>query len=319
MEHRPEHLPDDSVRAGLARLGIHATELSYAAVGFGDHHWYVTATDGTRWFATVADLENKPHCGDGAAAALAGLRSAMETAVRLRAAGLEFVVAPFGEPVVELGDRYALSVFPVVEGTSGHFGQEMAAGDGVLVQELLARLHTTRVDAPAWSIDPPALRMDGVWSDGPYAEQARRLVDEHESMIRKRFEEFERLAEGVRGAAVVVTHGEPHPGNLIRGAAGFHLVDWDTVGVAVPERDLSVLTDNPAELARYQELTGHEPSADALRLYRLRWHLNDLVEFVDWFREPHTDDPDTVLAWTSFQETLAALGQTTTGVSGCGT
>ncbi|GAB2811409.1 thiamine kinase-like enzyme [Lentzea nigeriaca] len=106
---------------------------------------------------------------------------------------------------------------------------------------------------------------------------------------------------------MVVTHGEPHPGNLIRTTTGFYLVDWDTVGMAVPERDLSVLTDDPAELTRYRELTGHERSADALRLYRLRWYLYDLVDFVDWFREPHTDDPDTMPAWTSFRETLTAL------------
>ncbi|WP_189251810.1 phosphotransferase [Lentzea flava] len=307
MKHRPDHLPDESVRSGLSQLGIRAAELHYAAVGFGDHHWHVAAEDGTRWFATVADLENKHHCGDGPAAALAGLRAAMTTAVRLRAAGLEFVVAPFGEPVVKLGDRYALSVFPVVDGTSGDFGQTMTPDDVVLLQELLARLHTTEVEAPPCALDLPALKTDGAWSDGPYAEQARRLVNEHEGAIRARFEEFERLAEGVRRSAVVVTHGEPHPGNLIRTPAGFHLVDWDTVGLAVPERDLSVLTGDPAELTRYRELTGHEPSADALRLYRLRWQLYDLVEFVDWFRKPHTDDPDTVLAWTWFRKTLTAL------------
>ncbi|SDH46223.1 spectinomycin phosphotransferase [Lentzea fradiae] len=90
-----------------------ATGLTYAAIGFGDHHRHVTALDGTRWFATVADLTGKPHCGPTASTALTGLRSAM-----LRAAGLEFVVAPVGEPVVQLGERYALSVLPAVEGSS---------------------------------------------------------------------------------------------------------------------------------------------------------------------------------------------------------
>ncbi|GAB2811403.1 Ser/Thr protein kinase RdoA (MazF antagonist) [Lentzea nigeriaca] len=150
--------------------------------------WHVTAEDGVRQVATVADLANKPHCGDGAVAALAGLRAAMSTAVRLRAAGLEFVVAPSGEPVVELGGDHALSVFPVVDGTPGHFGQPMTADDAVLVREVLARLHTTGVDAPPCPIDLPAPRTGGPWSDGPYAEQARRLVHDHAGVIRERFE-----------------------------------------------------------------------------------------------------------------------------------
>jgi spectinomycin phosphotransferase len=31
---------------------------------------------------------------------------------------------------------------------------------------------------------------------------------------------------------MVVTHGEPHPGNLIQTSAGLVLIDWDTVAVA---------------------------------------------------------------------------------------
>lgn len=307
MERQPEELSDNSVRKGLANLGLEVAEINYAAVGFGDHHWHVTDVSGTRWFATVADLENKPHCGDGPTATFIRLSSAMNTAVQLREAGLEFVVAPFGTPVIKLEERYALSVFPTVEGMSGDFGQEIAASDCVLIQELLARLHCTKIKAPRLSIDPPTFRTDHVWSDGPYAKPAKMLIDQHEEMIRERFEELNDLSDFVQGTEMVVTHGEPHPGNLIWGASSLHLVDWDTVGAAIPERDLSVLTDDPTELTRYQDLTGYTPSAEALQLYRLRWRLNDLIEFVDWFRAPHTDDADTKLAWTSFQETLAAL------------
>ena len=39
-------------------------------------------------------------------------------------------------------------------------------------------------------------------------------------------------------AEVVLTHGEPHPGNTMRTEDGWRLIDWDTARIAPPERDL---------------------------------------------------------------------------------
>ena len=36
----------------------------------------------------------------------------------------------------------------------------------------------------------------------------------------------------------MITHGEPHPGNILRSRGRLLLIDWDTAGVALPERDL---------------------------------------------------------------------------------
>ncbi|MGH3770032.1 MAG: phosphotransferase family protein [Pseudonocardiaceae bacterium] len=104
-----------------------------------------------------------------------------------------------------------------------------------------------------------------------------------------------------------MTHGEPHLGNLILGDDGYLLVDWDTVGLAVPERDLSVLSDSPLALARYAEVTGRTPDAAALALYRLRWSLVDVAEFITWFRGPHSRTSDTEAAWQGFTGTLDHL------------
>jgi aminoglycoside phosphotransferase (APT) family kinase protein len=47
----------------------------------------------------------------------------------------------------------------------------------------------------------------------------------------------------------VVTHGEPHRGNVIRDPrGGVYLVDWDTTLIAPRERDLRMVLD--------RELTG---------------------------------------------------------------
>ena len=50
---------------------------------------------------------------------------------------------------------------------------------------------------------------------------------------------------------LVVTHGEPHAGNVMRRSDGRHLlVDWDTVAVAPPERDLWMHMDTATTTPR---------------------------------------------------------------------
>ncbi|WP_234334333.1 phosphotransferase [Streptomyces sp. NRRL B-1347] len=300
------------------------SRVTYAPVGFGDYHWTVTDEDGRPWFATVSDLEHKEHCGQGAVAALKGLRQAMDTALTLRERdGLRFVVAPVaaadGGAVLPLDARYALTVFPHVPGRAGEFGQRLSEAERDQVLALLAELHgrTPPETTPPATAEPPGLHgihealaaSEGPWPGGPFAEPARQLLREHEATLRARLAEFEALVARVRGrgAPLVVTHGEPHPGNLIQGEEGYLLVDWDTVGLALPERDLSLISADPAALARYTELTGRTPDPDALALYRLRWSLLDVAEFVEWFRGEHQRSEDTESAWKSFTGTLDHL------------
>jgi spectinomycin phosphotransferase len=61
------------------------------------------------------------------------------------------------------------------------------------------------------------------------------------------------------------------------------LIDWDTVGLAVPARDLWWLDD--------------VQRTPAIELYRLRWDLDDVSVFLAEFRAPHTRTPDTEQAW----------------------
>ncbi|WP_336213920.1 phosphotransferase [Nonomuraea sp. LPB2021202275-12-8] len=324
MEDLPEGFDEDRLRAGLRGFGLHATTIGYAPVGFGDYHWTVTDAAGERWFATVADLDHKEHCGQGAVAALAGLRRAMETAAVLRERdGLSFVVAPLrapsGETVVPLDARYGLSVFPYLPGTAGEFGQEQTPEERGMVLDLLADLHSRTPPEPVPAIAPALPGRAGLeaalseaattWRGGPFSEPARGLVAAHATALRARLRDFDRLDGDVRGrgAALVVTHGEPHPGNLLLGDGGYLLVDWDTVGLAVPERDLSVVSADPAAFARYTETTGHAVDPAAVELYRLRWALSDVADFAAWFRAPHTRNPDTETAWQGLTRTVEHL------------
>ncbi|MET7330584.1 phosphotransferase [Nonomuraea sp. NPDC005650] len=308
MRDRPDSFDEGLLPPALGAWGIEARTLDYAPVGFGDYHWIA---DG-RWFITVADVRRR---------GFDGLRPAMDTAAALRSeAGLGFVVAPLrttdGATLLRLDrHRWAMSVFPFVNGRAGEFGEEQPAEDRAAIIDLLATLHAT---PPPLSTPPRPLELSGragleqalqdrrlPWLGGPYSEPARELIADHAGVLRRGLAEFDRMAADP--GEPVVTHGEPHPGNLLRSGERWLLVDWDTVGLAVPERDLWLVARDAGDLARYADATGRTPDAAALELYRLRWALDDVAEFVEWFRSPHGRTPDAVESWAGLTGTLKTL------------
>ncbi|MFC4561075.1 hypothetical protein ACFO4E_04310 [Nocardiopsis mangrovi] len=341
MLYRPAELDDRDLLEALKEWGIDAGTAAYAAVGFGDHHWTATGGDGRRWFITVADLEQKTAPGVPVDAALEDLRRAMDTAADLRAGaahggtrgarpgdadGLDFVVAPLrtagGATVRRLGERFALSAFPFATGEAGGFGREFDAAERREVVDLLAALHGRRPPASTPARPPRVPGRDGLdrvlaetdrpWTAGPFSEAARALLGGHAEGLRAGLARFDRLAERVarRTGDLVVTHGEPHRANLLRregAAGGFLLVDWDTVGLAVPERDLWHVTADPGDLARYEAATGYAPDPSAMELYRLRWDVEELVIYAGWFRAPHERTADIEQAWAGLIESVERL------------
>lgn len=304
MEDLPPGLAQHDLVEGLCRFGI-TDQPTYVPVGFGDYHWTIA----DRWFASVSDLHNKAYCGTKTTA-LAGLSRAMNTVSALQ---LPFAVTPLkadnGETVIQLDERYALSVFPFLNGTSGRFGDPFSPADHNEVLTILAALHSCEppADTPVLDVNPPnrgeleaLLRDPGEWTGGPYSARARRLLTAKRALIRELLAEFDRLA-GQTSTKAVVTHGEPHPGNLIRTEDGLKLIDWDTVGLAIPERDLSRLD---GEFTRYTELTGHVPDPAGLALYRLRWRLDDIADLAVWLRAPHEQSRDAELSFRYFKESL---------------
>jgi spectinomycin phosphotransferase/16S rRNA (guanine(1405)-N(7))-methyltransferase len=92
---RPDDLADDELAVAVAAAwDLPAVELAYAAVGFGSHHWTVSA-DATRAFLTVDDLSAKLRGrGDTRDEVFCRLERTFRSAAALAKAGLEFVVAP---------------------------------------------------------------------------------------------------------------------------------------------------------------------------------------------------------------------------------
>jgi spectinomycin phosphotransferase len=322
---RPEGVDDPALARVLADgWGLAGWTLQYAPVGAGSYHWQATGqAPGDRRFVTVDDLDDKGWLGRTRPAVLAGLRVAMDAAAALRRSGLGFVTAPepglAGETVRPLGARHAVTVFPFLTGTPGDWGEPLPAPERGELITMLAALHRADPAAARLPRVEPGLSWRGdletalgeltrPWTAGPYAELARALLAGAAGPVRRRLDDLDRRAGRVAAADVVITHGEPHPGNVIQTADGRRLIDWDTAGLAPPERDLwLVATGSGDELSRYAELTGRPVDPAAMEFYRLRWALDDLACFVRDLRAPHGPTPGAQGDWQNLQATLADL------------
>lgn len=315
--------PEDVGECDLANWlfegwGLKVAGTEYAAVGGGSYHWRALDDGGRRHWVTVDDLDQKGYLGDSRDAAFAGLRSAFGTALALREGGLEFVVAPVSTPRAEtvrmVGTHHTIAVFPFVEGSSWQFGERLTSAERAALVDMLVRLHGATPSAA--SIARPAslglsargdlesalLDLDGEWVGGPFSEPSRALVAGRAEDVRQLLETYDLLADEVVTACTepVITHGEPHAGNVMSADGRLLLVDWDTVGLAPPERDLWMVDVGAGdELRRYAEASGRPVNDAAMRLYRLRWRLDDIAIFVKEFRSAHHQTADTEHAWLS--------------------
>ena len=319
MRAPPDGVSEREVVAAVAEgWGLDVAGAEYAPVGGGSYHWRVDG-DGRRWFVTVDDLDRKGWLGADREAVFAGLRAAFDAALGLRdGCGLEFVLGPVpsldGESLRWVGPRHSVAVFPLVEGSVVSSGQGLTPGAGGELGRMLARLHATPPVARPCALQPPERgdleramdELDREWAGGPLAEPARALLARGAAGVRRLLETFDDLAARVaaRGVEPVVTHGEPHAGNVLRTpGGGLLLIDWDTVGLGPPERDLW-LVDADAR-------SGRDVDPDAMRLYELRWWLNDISSYLAVLRRPHIRTADT-------EHALRVLGTLTPSPRGGG-
>jgi len=197
------------------------------------------------------------------------------------------------ETAVRIIARYSLALFPFVEGEPGRWGEQLSAPECRALVTLLADLHAghwATCAVPRRDMEIPGRRRleealgetNRHWHGGPFSEPTRQEVAKSRGVVLGGLDTFDALAAQLSGSpfAPVVTHGEPHAGNLIRRDDGFALVDWDTVALDRPERDSWMVDDGSgAAWATYEELTGRAVDRDAVRLYRLLWELSDVAAF----------------------------------------
>jgi spectinomycin phosphotransferase len=295
-------------------------ELRYVPKGAGGYHWEVRAGGAPTHFVTVDDLDTKPWLGHRRADTYDALAGAYGAAWALRHHdGLESIVAPLstsaGDVLVRLDDGLTMAVFPFVKGRPGAWRDPL---DGELRARLLrelARLHAaTRArgaglrrrlhDLPERDALVSALGdVDTPWAGTALAEPARHALAEHGGRVRAQLDRFDDLARHLasRPVDLVVTHGEPHPGNLIHTPTSILLIDWDTVALAEPERDLWMLRDGDDDSFReYCEVTGRTIDEQALDLYQLMWTLSDIAAYLGWFRDPASPPAWVEPKWSAF-------------------
>jgi hypothetical protein len=326
----PDGLPETALVSTLARSwGMIITSMEYRAVGWGSHHWEVADAAGPHWFVTVDELENKRlSASEPLAAGFARLRASLATAMDLRACGRTFVVAPVptrdGEPLARVNGRFGVAVYPFIAGQSFDWGEFSSAAHRLSLLGLLVDVHTAAPAASRHALADDfavpqrdeleaACAPDGEVADcGPYAHPTSLLARQHAAPIQRLLARYDALVleAQAQGARTVLTHGEPHPGNTMRTADGWVLIDWDTALVAPPERDLWSLDPGDGSiLDAYAMATGTSPQPSLLDLYRLRWDLADIAADVGRFRRPHAGNIDDDQSW----ELLSSLVKRVSG------
>lgn len=317
MNERPAGLGDDDLLPHLVDgWSLSEPALAYAPLGFGSYHWIATEAGGERYFVTVDDLDTRPWLGADRQSAFQGLGRALGTALALRReGGLEFVVAPMpdrdGAAARRVDDRHAVALLPYLQGSTGDFGSPVAAGDLRTVVEMLARLHdatplvqatalTRSFEVPGREVIEAAMNeLGSPWTGGPFAEPARAWLESHARGLTRLLATHDRLRRRIEpDADPVITHGEPHRGNLLFSHDRIHLIDWDTVSLAPPERDLWLVNGGSAEVRElYARISGRPVDEAAIEFYSIGWRLTDVGCFLQDFRRPHRADADTELGW----------------------
>jgi spectinomycin phosphotransferase/16S rRNA (guanine(1405)-N(7))-methyltransferase len=249
----------------------------------------------------------------------------LAAAAGLREHGHAFAIAPLagadGRFLGRVNDRYVVAVYPYVDGQRFSWGEFSSPEHRRAALDMVVGVHAApeAVRAPVPRDDFAVDHLDELESTlesavagvGPYGRAAADLVTAHAGAIRRHRARYAELVAAARAQPdrAVLTHGEPHPGNTMLTADGWVLIDWDTVLVAPPERDLWLIDPGDGSvLAAYAEATGVTPQPSMAALYQLRWELADIAVEVGRFRRPHTGSADDDKAWEILKSNVEALG-----------
>ena len=287
----PDPIGADAILSLLqSSWSLDVDRVEYAAIGYGSYHWYANGNGG-RWLVTADRDDGRP--------VVAAYELTHELGERFG-----FVRSPLparnGDVVVGT-DGWLLSVWPWVVGRSGSFGDGQSPGDVSAVARCLRQLHdysdaqvvsvlVDELEIPGRAALDAVLKQQLSAATGPYAAEVVDRVAANRSRLLGMLAEFEELAVDVRAnSELVITHGEPHIANLVHGESDVVLIDWDTVRWAPRERDLWWLPG-----ASWREAYGVDlqVSESAIAMYRLRWTLFDVADFVPALLGARSAAPD---------------------------
>jgi len=286
MINPPAQVSDADVLSAVRRhWRDDVTAVTYLLVGFGAHHWRAEAVGEAQLFVTL-DLPLPRYTPASLEAAYA---SAAEIAQTLDFVWPSVPSAVDGTYTVTCGPG-SLSATRWLEGTRPDAG---TAG----LAPLLDRLHDCPLPATIsrWVStvdhhlpDQLDLLVDQPWEAGPLGEQARALVSPRLSEVRDWSEEHAGHLASVDPDDFVVTHGEPGEHNQWVVGDRTYLLDWESVLLAPPERDLGALL--------HAGVKSERADPDLVRLFDLEWRLAEIQAFTAWLAGPHEPDTDAHVA-----------------------
>ena len=168
----------------------------------------------------------------------------LDLAQLLAAHGVNVLLPARSEPIVS--DGMSVTAWPFVDGSA-------VVGDWRGVGEQLALVHRIGVDELPVGLPTPSPVGFGWWDfEQLLADVAPRLDTAAEAGIRAALDR--NAGWDTFGASdVVVCHGDVHPGNVVWGADGPILIDWDLLCLAPPGWD-------HAPMMTWAERWGGEPS-----------------------------------------------------------
>jgi spectinomycin phosphotransferase len=296
--------------------------VDHVSGGSTGWHWVVGDDEGPRWFATVDAVDSE----EDRCARIEAFEAAWQLAQHL-----PFVVAPVhtrdARIAVDVAAGLLLTVTPFLDGEPFGAGPLTDDADRVVLAGMIGDLHgqarprRLAVWRPRLGRHTDTRQADlercldqDVWDGGPWSGPAARLVLEARPLLRTALRRYALLGAAVTGNVDrwVVTHGEPHTGNLLRTADGPRLVDWSTVALAPRERDLrEALGEAEGEEPWYSYMeAGGRPGAlspDTLELFALQRHLSVLSESVVRFSRPHADTEDEQHFFGHLEQELGTL------------
>ncbi len=141
---------------------------------------------------------------------------------------------------------------------------------------------------PAFADDLGA-RVRTPWTLGPYGERAREAISARLPDVGSWVARYHGRAAEAAERTWVATHGEPHHANQLVAKHGTVLVDWETLKLAPPERDLTAIGDGDPLM---------------LEMFDLEWRLSEIKEYATWFAAPHTGTEDDAIAYDGLVEEL---------------
>lgn len=281
-------LDERELRAELeGHYGAPAGPLEFVPVGEDGWHYRL----GDLWISVRRDLRGH-------------LPEAYQAAEILRRSGLGFVIAPLPGAdgrVSRMVSGYPVVVFPHLPVSAV---ESLDAAGLAAIVDLLARVHQSMVGVslPVETYDLPFAE-DVMWAldiasgrapdAGPYSRLLHELIRAHRARITELYAEFGELSRKCAASDIplVLTHGEPGIGNVLKGAAGFLLADWGELMWGPAERDWFHLVRS----------FGSAPPCrpEFLRFYQIRWYFNEFTEYATRFFRSHAGDADDAMMWNN--------------------